>query len=140
MCVCCHFSYAWLFVTLWTVACQAPLSMGFSKQEYWSGLPYPPPGDLPDLGMEPATPASPALQADSFPTEPPGKPYKEYMRVLIESTQPGTWRTVCIKYMLVITCNIILIIRQWFTNPSLYGLVALKSSTQDKSFLEILIQ
>ena len=99
-------------MTLWTIARQAPLSMGFSRQEYWSGLPYPPPGYLPDPGMEPATPASPALQADSFPTEPPGKPCKEYMRILIESTQPGTWHTVWIKYMLVITRNIILIIRQ----------------------------
>ena len=44
-----------LFVTLWTVAHQAPLSMGFSRQEYWSGLPFPPPGDLPEPGMEPMT-------------------------------------------------------------------------------------
>ena len=52
--------------TLWTVACQAPLSMGFSRQDYWSVLPFPSPGDLPDLGIEPG---SPALQADSLPTE-----------------------------------------------------------------------
>ena len=45
------------FVTLWTVACQAPLSLGFSRQEYWSGLPCPPPGDLPNPGIEPASPA-----------------------------------------------------------------------------------
>ena len=51
---------------LWTVACQAPLSMGISKQEYWSGLPFPSPGDLPDPGIEPG---SPALQADDLPTE-----------------------------------------------------------------------
>ena len=50
---------------------QAPLSMEFSRQEYWSGLPFPPPGDLPNPGIEPR---SPTLQADSFPTEPPGKP------------------------------------------------------------------
>ena len=50
-----------LFATLWTVACQAPLSMGFSRQEYWSGLPFPSPGDLPDPGIEPG---SPALWAD----------------------------------------------------------------------------
>ena len=60
-----------LFVTPWTVACQAPLSMGFSKQEYWSELPFPFPGDLPDPGIEPA---SPALQVDSLPSGPPGKP------------------------------------------------------------------
>ena len=51
--------------TPWTVACQAPLSMRFSRQEYWTGLPFPSPGDLPDPGIEPR---SPALQADSFPT------------------------------------------------------------------------
>ena len=50
----------------WTVACQAPLSMGFSTQEDWSGLPFPSPEDLPDPGIEPG---SPALQADSLPTE-----------------------------------------------------------------------
>ena len=53
-----------------TVARQAPLSMGLSRQEYWSGLPFPPPGDLPNPGIEPGTPA---LQADSLLPEPPGK-------------------------------------------------------------------
>ena len=53
-------------VTPWTVACQAPLSVGFSIQEYWSGLPFPSPGDLPDPGIKPR---SPALQAHSSPTE-----------------------------------------------------------------------
>ena len=56
---------------LCTVARQAPLCMGFSRQEYWSGLPFPSPGDLPDPGIELW---SPALQADSLPTETPGKP------------------------------------------------------------------
>ena len=51
------------FSTPWTLALQAPLSMGFSRQEYWSGLPFPSPGDLPDPGIEPT---APALQADSF--------------------------------------------------------------------------
>ena len=55
---------------LGTVACQAPLSMGFSREEYWIGLACPPSGDLPDPGTEPG---SPALQADSFTAEPPGK-------------------------------------------------------------------
>ena len=63
-----------LFATPWTVARQAPLSMEFSKQEYWSGFPCPPPGDLPDPEIEPTYPASAALQADSLATEPPGKP------------------------------------------------------------------
>ena len=56
-----HFSHIHLFVTLWTVARQAPLSVGVSRQEYWSGLSFPSPGDLPDLGIEPASLASPAL-------------------------------------------------------------------------------
>ena len=59
------------FVIPWTVAPQAPLSMGFPRQEYWSGLPFPSPGDLPDPGIEPG---SPALQADSLPSEPQEKP------------------------------------------------------------------
>ena len=58
-------------MTLWTVARQVPLSMGFPRQEYWSGLPFPSPGDLTDPGMKPR---SPELQADSLPPEPPGKP------------------------------------------------------------------
>ena len=60
-----------LLVTLWTVAHQAPLFMGFSRQEYPSGLSFPPPGDLPDAGIELE---SPALQVDSLPTEPSRKP------------------------------------------------------------------
>ena len=63
-----------LFVTPWTVAHQAPLSMGFSRQEYWSGLPFPPPADLPDLGLKPASPVSPALQVGSLLSEPSRKP------------------------------------------------------------------
>ena len=59
------------FATPWTVAYQVPLSMGFSRQEYESGLPFPSPGDLPDPGIEPG---SPALETDTLPSEPPGKP------------------------------------------------------------------
>ena len=58
--------------TSWTVACQDPVSMGFSRQEYWSGLPFPHPGDLPDPGIEPESSASPALAGRFFTTEPPG--------------------------------------------------------------------
>ena len=57
--------------TPWTADCQAPLSMGFSRQEYWNGLPFPSPGDLPDPGIKPQ---SPALEADALTSEPPGKP------------------------------------------------------------------
>ena len=67
-----HFSCVQLFVISWTVARQAPLSMGFSRQEYWSGLSFPPPGDLPDPGIEPVPPASPALQEDSLLLSHPG--------------------------------------------------------------------
>ena len=65
-------SLVWLFVTPRTVAHQVPLPMEFSRQEYWSGLPFPSLGDLPDPGIEPR---SPALQEDPLQTEPPGKPY-----------------------------------------------------------------
>ena len=65
------FSGVRLFVTPWTVAPQTPLFVGFPRQEYWSGQPFPCSGDLLDPGIEPG---SPALQADSLPSEPPGKP------------------------------------------------------------------
>ena len=72
------FSCVLLFVTPWIIAPQAPLSMGFSRQEHWSGLPFPSPGDHPNPGM---TPGSPALQADSLPSEPPGKHFITYNHV-----------------------------------------------------------
>ena len=70
VCVCAciqSFSHVRLFATSWTIACQAPLSMGFFRQEYRSGLSFPPPGDLPDPGIKPASLMSPALQVDSIP-------------------------------------------------------------------------
>ena len=69
----CVFSRVWLFVTPWTGACQAPLSMEFSRQEYWRGLPFPTPGDLPDPGVEPRSLVSPALAGRFFTTVSPGK-------------------------------------------------------------------
>ena len=63
-------------VTLGTVACHTPLSMGFFRQQYWSGLPCPPPGDLPDPGIEPESPMFPALVGSSLPLAPLGKPHK----------------------------------------------------------------
>ena len=65
-----------LFATPWTVAQQSLLSMGFSRRECWSGLPFPPPEDLLNPGTEPKSPVSPALQADSLPAELSGKPSK----------------------------------------------------------------
>ena len=79
-----------LFATLWTVAHQASPSMGFSRQEYWRGLPFPSPGDLPNPGIEPG---SPALQANSLPTELQGKPihglrHVETSQVLVAQSCP----------------------------------------------------
>ena len=77
VCVCvCGLSRVQLFAIPRTVAFLALLSMGFSRQEYWSGLPCPPPGDLPDLGIEAVSLASPALVGGFFTTAPPGKPVK----------------------------------------------------------------
>ena len=67
-CMLSHFSCVQVFATLWTVAHQAPPSMGFSRQEYWSGLPFPPPGDLPEPGIEPASLPPPALAGGFFTT------------------------------------------------------------------------
>ena len=73
-----HFSCVQLFATPWTIAWQAPLSMGFSRQEYWSRLPGPPPGDLPHPGMEPASLMSPALAGRFLPLAPPGKAMTDF--------------------------------------------------------------
>ena len=79
-------SHVRLFETLWIVAYQAPLSMGFSRQEYWSGLPFPSPVNLPDPGIEPG---SPSLQADSLPSKSPGKfclPNQSLFKKLLHSS------------------------------------------------------
>ena len=73
MCITSMLSQVQLFVTLWIVARQAPLSMGFSRQEYWSELPFPSPGNLPNPGIEPMSLVSPALAGGLFITEPPEK-------------------------------------------------------------------
>ena len=70
-------SYVQLFATPWTVAHQAPSSMGFSRQEYWSGLPFPSPGDLSNPGIKPR---SPTLQTDILTSEPPGKPRRRKVK------------------------------------------------------------
>ena len=67
-CVCAKSIQLCLFATRWIIAHQAPLSMGFSRQEYWSGLPFPPPGDLPNPGIEPTSLASAALADGSLST------------------------------------------------------------------------
>ena len=68
-----HFSNVWHFATQWTIARQAPLSVEFFRQEYWSGLSFPTPGDCPYPGIFPMSPKSPELQVDSLTTELPGK-------------------------------------------------------------------
>ena len=71
VCVCVCSAVSDSFVTPWAVAHKAPLSMGFPSQEYWSGLPFPPPGDLPDSGIKPTSSASPALAGWFFTTDYP---------------------------------------------------------------------
>ena len=78
----CVLSHVRLFATPWTTAQQAPLSIGFPRQEYWSGLPFSTPGDLPDLGIKLTSPASPALAGGFFTTEPPGKPCSQTTSML----------------------------------------------------------
>ena len=77
-CVLSHFSPVWLFVTLWPVVQKAPLSMGFSRQEYWSGLPLPPPGVFPPQGSNPHLSCLLLWRAGSLPPAPPGKLTVEY--------------------------------------------------------------
>ena len=81
ICMLSHFNRAQLFATLWTVACQAPLSMGFSRQEYWSGLPGLLPGDLPNPEIEPASFCGSCTAGRLFTTELPGKPLDTVSRI-----------------------------------------------------------
>ena len=83
---CLVLSHVWLLVAPWTTAGQAPLSMGFPKQEYWSGLPFPLPKDLPDPGIKPT---SPVLAGGFFTTEPPGKPCSS--QVSTDNEAKWTW-------------------------------------------------
>ena len=84
-----HFTRVQPFVTLWTVARQAPLSMGFSRQEYQSGLPCPPPGDLPHPWIQPTSPISSAWQVDSLPLSHWGSP----LNLLGDSKADGQYTT-----------------------------------------------
>ena len=95
------FSHVQLIAIPWTLSHQAPLSVGLSKQECWSGLPFPPPGDLPDPGTDPVSLVSPVLKTDSLPTVPPGKPmnthYKEgiYEILYCSSVQCSSVAQLC---------------------------------------------
>ena len=97
-CMLSHFSCVQLFATLWTIASQVSLSMGFSRQEYWRGLPCPPPRNLPHPGIEPASPVPSALQADSLPLSQQGnlglsacKGVKTCRPAALEATQAPLW-------------------------------------------------
>ena len=101
---CCVISLVQLFVTPWAVARQAPLSMEFSRQECWSGLPFPFPGDLPDPEIKPASFASPALAGRFFTTEPRGQPGSqedEFLQLLFSFSRLF-WllRVFCVLYKL----------------------------------------
>ena len=87
LCVLIRFNRIWLFVTLWNVAHKTPLSTGFSWQEYWSGVLLPSPGDLPDPGIKPMCPVTPALQVISLPLAPPGKPKRQHSVLAIHGHQ-----------------------------------------------------
>ena len=91
VCVC-VFRHVWLFATLWAVACQAPLSVGFPRQEYWSELPFPLPGDLSDPGIKPTSCVAPALGGEFITTEPPGKFYYHlYIQIRKQRYREVTW-------------------------------------------------
>ena len=79
----CMLSRVWLFETPWTAACQALLSMGFSREECWSGVPFPSPGDLPDPGIKPESLASLALQVNSLPLSHLGSPVSRWLELRI---------------------------------------------------------
>ena len=88
----------------WTVTCQAPLSRGFLSQEYWNGLPFLPPGDLPDPEVEPPSLVPPALAGKFFTTAPPGKPPKPfYSPLFVAGLQAGVWSKCCVGFENVAT-------------------------------------
>ena len=89
----CLLSHVQLFVTLWTIAHQAPLSMGFSRQEYWSGLPCPPPGHLPDPGIKPISLMSPALASRFFTTSTAREAHADVFGATKSQTWLNYWTT-----------------------------------------------
>ena len=93
------------FVVLWIIACQAPLSMGFPRQEYWSGLPFPPPGDIPEIGIKPTSLASPALAGGVFIAEPLGKPISiQYIHAIFALDHQLPFRVNENKKTLILFC------------------------------------
>ena len=89
------FTHVWSFATPWVIACQAPLSMGFSKQEYWSGLPFPAPADLLDPEIKSKPLLSPVLAGAFSTTEPPGKPSSTRHQLPIQKIRAGCTPFLC---------------------------------------------
>ena len=98
----CVLSHVWFFATPWTAACQSPVSTGFFQQEYWSGLPSPPPGDLPNPEIKPVSPTSPALQADCLLLSPRGSiritiwPENSACGDVVKAVKSLSWR--CLRH------------------------------------------
>ena len=129
VCVCVLFSHVWLSATPWTIACQAPLSMEFSKQEYWSGLLLLSLGNLLPPGIEPR---SPALQTDSWPSEPPGRPS---IFTTIAPNNAFFLRTLKVIHWIVLQCELFFHVNAFYTlfdipiANSDHSLLSLKSMT-----------
>ena len=129
VCVCVLFSHVWLFATPWTVACQAPMSMEFSKQEYWSGLLFLSLGNLLPPGVEPR---SPALQTDSWPSEPPRSPS---IFTTIAPNNAFFLRTLKVIHWIVLQCELFFHVNAFYTlfdisiANSDHSLLSLKSMT-----------
>ena len=98
-CMLSHFTHAWLFATIWTIAHQAPLSMGFSRQEYWNGLPCPPPGDLPNPRIKPVSPRSPALAGGFFTTSATWEAHQPSVHIVNESKKTFSEEALLIKQL-----------------------------------------
>ena len=118
MCVLSHFSRVRLFAITWTVARQGPLFMGFSWQEYKSGLPCPPLGDLSNPGIEPLSPAAPALQTDSLPLSQRGSPERKYgcLQIVPRPSDLEEWPNWCLPITLfILEIESVVLVRNTFT-------------------------
>ena len=111
-----------LFVTRWTVVRQAPLSMGFSRQEYWNGLPFPPPGDHPDPGIEPTSLLSSALVGGFFTPEPPGM-YAQSLNCVWLFATPWLylcpWNFLNLRFKLLTVHSILLTVKKYINGINL---------------------
>ena len=107
VCMLRHLSCVWFFATLWTIVCQAPLSMGFPRQECWSGLPCLYPGHLPDPGIEPTSPVAPALQTDSLLLSHPGNPlsFISYSKLFHKEAGNGEIKILCTYWAAPFLCQ-----------------------------------